>query len=203
MAVGLAVIDRSRRWTQGGSYLLAGVFLLALGAAPPNAGRGRLVPLALAARGCVNMGSNATWTATPEAYPTSQRARAHGFLYIASRLGAFCSPYLVYSELSRSAKCLVLSVSCFLPGLCSFLLKETAGKHLDEEEEEDGRKEEEQQRRASGAAPPMPLPGKQRGTYVALATENEENEGKKVLPSSFPEGGGEDYDLREGDSNNI
>lgn len=87
--------------------------------------------VAAAARFLAMSSSCVTWVATPELYPTSMRATGHSVCSSLSRVGAFCSPYLVESSLPDSSVGAILFGANLVAAIASSALPETSGRGLD------------------------------------------------------------------------
>lgn len=124
-----AMVDSlGRRPTQVLLYSLGGA-AVALMCAPLSFSAGACT--GFVARLAVMGASCATWVVTPELYPTEMRATAHSVCNSACRVGAFCSPYLVFSAAPVLAVGLALGAANLLAAAASALLPETCGRALD------------------------------------------------------------------------
>lgn len=82
---------------------------------------------ALLARITSMAATSVTMVVTPELFETKTRASGHSIGSIFSRLGGFCTPYLVNSSESVLFVAVVLGAGNILAMMCSFLLPETRG----------------------------------------------------------------------------
>ena len=85
---------------------------------------------ALLARITSMAATSVTMVVTPELFETKTRSSGHSIGSIFSRLGGFCTPYLVNSSESVLFVATVLGAGNILAMTCSFLLPETRGLYL-------------------------------------------------------------------------
>lgn len=83
---------------------------------------------AMVSRAAIMSASIATWVVTPESFPTELRTVAHCGLLSFSRIGAFLSPYLVFSSTSKAGIGLSLGALNIVGALFCFTLTENYGK---------------------------------------------------------------------------
>jgi hypothetical protein len=90
-----------------------------------------LIMLSFMARGSLIAASCATWVAIPELYPTKLRGTGHSLANMMNGLGAFSSPYVVYSDLSIFTVGMIFAIVNGCSFIAVMLLPETAGQSLD------------------------------------------------------------------------
>lgn len=125
------IIDKlGRISTQTGLYAGAAVSVIMLSLDLP------LLPLGVVAafaRGTITSAIAATWTLTPEVYPTKLRSSGHSFANSFSRLGAFIVPYAIHNatnEIPVIGTGIILCVVNALAVVVALFLPETLGKPL-------------------------------------------------------------------------
>jgi MFS transporter, putative metabolite:H+ symporter len=118
--------------TQSSFYAGAGVSVLMLSLQLPSLA---LAVVASFARGTVTSAIAATWTLTPELYPTRLRSSGHSLANSFSRLGAFLVPYAIHNatnHIPAMGTGIILAVVNALAMILSLFLPETMGKPLDQ-----------------------------------------------------------------------
>jgi len=138
IGVAAVLIDRwGRTRTQAALYALGGVAVLAMALQWPTAA---YVPyLSMVARMSAMAASCATWVATPELYATEVRATGHAVCSSLARVGAFFSPYIVFSNASVFTVGVLLATANFVAASVSLMLPETKGTVLAADKEGDSR----------------------------------------------------------------
>ena len=130
LAGAVATIDRlGRRGTQGGFYVVCGIFSFLLGTGLHTS---PLTACAFVARACAMAASCATWVAAPELFPTRVRSTGFSVANSSARVGASLAPYLVESDLTVFAVAAVLAAGNFVSAAAAVVLPETKGLSLDE-----------------------------------------------------------------------
>lgn len=122
------IIDRMGRVkAQLATYSGAALGVLLIGAGLPATG---VVIVSMFGRAAIMSASNATWVMTPELYNTELRTVGHAAAVGLSKLGAFCAPYAVVSDLSIfSLGCIFATVNlCAAIAVC--FLPETSGRKI-------------------------------------------------------------------------
>mmetsp|Transcript_48763 Transcript_48763/g.135697 ORF Transcript_48763/g.135697 Transcript_48763/m.135697 type:complete len:251 (+) Transcript_48763:96-848(+) len=144
VSVGIAIclIDRSGRTkTQGIMYFTGAASALVLGFRTLDIRV--LTVAACVGRAAMMAASCATWVHTPELFPTSVRAEAHGILNLVSKSGAFFAQFLISDAFSQVACGGSMAAIAGIAGLAAISLPETAGAELkDELSDESGGEEE-------------------------------------------------------------
>jgi len=128
ITISMLFVEKSRRLSQSASYFSSCAFIICLGLPLSNLS---LATSAFFAKGCLAVACSITWLVTPEFYPTKIRATAHALLYNFARVGASLSSLWVYSGLSSVVMTGLVAAICFVCGLFSLLLPESAGNELD------------------------------------------------------------------------
>ena len=105
-------------------YMFAGIGMILLSIPMPLGG---ITFFAFISRAAIMGATVVTWVITPELFPTEVRTIAHSFAVALSRIGAFISPYLVYSSVSTTGVGIILGILNFIAVGASMQLKETGG----------------------------------------------------------------------------
>jgi hypothetical protein len=125
------VIDKlGRISTQTSLYAGAAVSVLMLSMNLPLLALG---VVATFARGTITSAIAATWTITPELYPTKLRSSGHSLANSFSRLGAFIVPYAIHNATNQIPAIGTGITLCTVNALCvivTLFLPETMGKPL-------------------------------------------------------------------------
>jgi len=130
VAVAICLIDKIGRIpTQVGSYFLGGICVFLMCFYANEAGRNSLLVISFAARAFEMIGNCVTWVSTAELLSTEIRSTGHSAANAVARLGAFCSPYVVYHLNLRHLGILMLIIH-FITVIAASRLPETKGKHL-------------------------------------------------------------------------
>jgi MFS family permease len=127
------LIDKlGRVSTQSSFYAGAAVSVLMLSLQLPSLA---LALVASFARGTVTSAIAASWTLTPELYPTRLRSRGHSLANSFSRLGAFIVPYAIHNATNHIPELgtgIILAVVNGMAMILSLCLPETMGQPLDQ-----------------------------------------------------------------------
>jgi len=134
VAVGALVIDGwGRKMSQMVFYITGGICVFLMGFETSA-----IFVLLVGTLGRVSalIASSATWVMTPEVYPTDLRTVGHASAVAWSKVGAFCVPFLVTSNVSTTVVGLVLALVNFCGAFACHFLPETKGIALDQKDEE-------------------------------------------------------------------
>ena len=74
--------------------------------------------------------SNSVWVMTPELYDTDTRTLGHAVAAALSKMGAFVSPYVVFSSIDTISISIILFVVNLLSAAVALLLPETVNRAL-------------------------------------------------------------------------
>lgn len=123
------LIDRlGRRGSQVLWYGLGGLMVFIMGFGLNSNG---LIVIAYLARMAAMAATDVTWVTTPELFTTDVRTMGHAVGASASKLGAFCTSYLVLSNINDIGLALTLAIFNFIAVGASIMLPDTTGVSLD------------------------------------------------------------------------
>jgi hypothetical protein len=128
VAASMLVIDKSRKWTQSISYLVASftLFIMVMPIPPPVR-----VVFGMLARASIMAASSVTWIVTPELYPTHARVTGHTAANAVARLGGMISPFVGNMPAPIWLIGGIYATSNLILSMSSCALPETTGKALD------------------------------------------------------------------------
>lgn len=123
------LIDRfGRRGSQVFWYGLGGIMVFIMGFGLPYGG---LTAIAYLGRIAAMAASCVTWVTTPELYTTDVRTMGHAVGASASKLGAFLTAYIVFSNIPLIGLGIFLAVCNLIAVFASIMLPDTTGVSLD------------------------------------------------------------------------